>query len=156
MKDRLEGLPFDRIGEDNGAKSVALQDPSGIENTGAKVVPYGADDGGVGLCQLPGAPIRVKDPESGEKRGQTPGEERLAGGNPTGNTQNWHAERSNPPILRSCYFWKRGASGCAGWAAEGKGRGSTVSSFSSRSRMLSPAGLMRWAVTKMTRLVLRC
>jgi hypothetical protein len=92
VKDGLERPPPGGISEDNGAKSRTLQDPRGIENAGAEFIANGGQDGGVGLGQAPGAGIGIKDLERGLESSKTTREESLACGNPTRDSQNWHAE----------------------------------------------------------------
>jgi len=92
MEDGLEGFSLKRVGKDNGAKGGALQYPIGIEDGGAEALAYGCKDGGIGPGQFPRARIGVKDAERRKKACETTREERLAGGNATRDTQNWHAE----------------------------------------------------------------
>jgi len=57
MKDGLKGFSLIRISKDNGPKGRALQDPAGVEYSGAKMVADGAKDGRVRSSQLAGAAV---------------------------------------------------------------------------------------------------
>lgn len=57
MKDSLEVFSLTRIGKDNGPKGRALQDSAGVEDSGAKMVPDGAENGRVRGGQLAGTAV---------------------------------------------------------------------------------------------------
>jgi hypothetical protein len=92
MKDCLKGFSLGRIGKNNGAKGRALQHPRGIEDTGAELLAYGAEYGGIRCGQLPRTRIGIKDSQCRVEWGKTFGEECLACSYPARDTQNWHAE----------------------------------------------------------------
>ena len=144
VQDVLEFTALGGIGKDALAEPDAIGLALGSKSTRAKRGAHGRLDGGVAREQVAGALIGIEE-LSWQVAAERGGESRFAGGNTAGD-----AKRGHEPD----YFDINGRTVVS--VTCGAASTSTTSSFSSSKRTRSPAGLMRLAETKMTRLRLRC
>lgn len=144
MQNVFEFTAWGGMGKDALAEPGAIGLAVGSKSARAERGAHGRLDGGVAREQFTGALIGIEElgRQMAAKRG---GEGRFAGGDAAGD-----AERGHKPD----YFDINGRIVVS--VTSGAASTSTTSSFSSSRRTGSPAGLMRRAETKMTRLRLRC